>query len=342
MAGLNLLILTDHSRHTVENSLYALARAMAQSKYTKRVDVASRALSVNLNFFSGKSARKFFVTPVDEGFIYSTENHILNRQMQLADLSNYNAILLRMPPPPDSVFFTLLNKHFKTDAIVNRPSGIIETSSKKYLLQFPELCPPMALCNSYKEIRDFASEFPVVLKPLNTYGGEGVIRLDVQANKVWDQGQVLSFAQFERKLGKLRVIEYLAMKFLENVDQGDKRNIVVNRQLLGGTLRLPAKGDWLCNVSQGGLAIRSEPDEQEVEIANRLIPKLWEKGIVIFGFDTLVGDHGKRVLSELNTMSIGGITQLELFTGKPVVSTAAQLILEYLNSKVYGDLSVSS
>lgn len=341
MAELNLLILTDHSRHTAENSLYALARAIAQSRYTKRVDVASRGLALNQDFFSGISAKKFFVTPVDEEFAFSAKDHILNQNMELSNPSSYNAVLLRMPPPPDQAFFTLLNRNFKTEAIVNRPSGIIETSSKKYLLQFPELCPPMALCKSYKEIRDFASEFPIVLKPLNTYGGDGIIRLDIQANKVWAQGQILSFAQFERKLGKLDAIEYLAMKFLKNVDQGDKRNIVVNKQLMGGTLRLPPDGDWLCNVSQGGQAILSQPDQQEVDIANRLIPRLWEKGIVIFGFDTLVGDHGKRVLSELNTMSIGGITQLEKFTGKPVVATAAQLILEYLNDTVYGDLSVS-
>ena len=42
------------------------------------------------------------------------------------------------------------------------------------------------------------------------------------------------------------------MKFLEGVDKGDKRTIVVNGKKIISVLRKPARGSWLCNISQGG------------------------------------------------------------------------------------------
>jgi glutathione synthase len=125
----------------------------------------------------------------------------------------------------------------------------------------------------------------------------------------------------------------LAMKFLKNVTQGDKRTIVVNREILGAALRLPAPGGWLCNVNQGGHAILAEPDEDEHIIQEILTPMLHRKGVVIFGFDTLVDDDGRRVLSEINTLSIGGLVPLEEMSGKPVLKRAATLLWDYIVAK---------
>jgi len=49
----------------------------------------------------------------------------------------------------------------------------------------------------------------------------------------------------------------------------------------------------------------------------------------MYGVDTLVNDEGKRVLSEINTTSIGGLPQIEAMTGQPVVEKAAGLIWDY-------------
>ena len=59
-------------------------------------------------------------------------------------------------------------------------------------------------------------------------------------------------------------------------------------------------------------------------------------GIIKYGFDTLVNDEGKRVLSEINTMSIGGLAPLEELSGKPVVRQAAQTIWQYAKEEMYG------
>jgi len=52
--------------------------------------------------------------------------------------------------------------------------------------------------------------------------------------------------------------------------------------------------------------------------------------VVVFGIDTLVGENGLRVLSEINTLNVGGFIQAEQTSGERVISRAAQLLWEYL------------
>ncbi|MCB0638435.1 MAG: hypothetical protein KDC54_17515, partial [Lewinella sp.] len=217
--------------------------------------------------------------------------------------------------------------------IINRPTGIWTTSSKRFLLNFPELCPPMAHCRSVDDILAFRDQQAMVLKPLRSYGGQGIIRID--GDRAWLGLKELSLDRLLEILDQQEV-DYLAMAYLSQVGQGDKRVIVVNGQVLGGVLRVPAADSWLCNAAQGGRAEASEADADEQAIAARLTPTLREHGILIYGFDTLVNDDGHRVLSEINTMSIGGMPQMAALSGRPIVEQVAEHIWEYVNQSMYG------
>ena len=120
------------------------------------------------------------------------------------------------------------------------------------------------------------------------------------------------------------------MKFLKNVDQGDKRVVVIDGQIVGGALRKPPEGSWICNAARGGSSSYVEADKTEESMAARIHEKVSPHGIGIFGMDTLVGDDGIRKLSELNTLSIGGIAPMEESSGKPLVKKAANLLWHYI------------
>jgi glutathione synthase len=124
---------------------------------------------------------------------------------------------------------------------------------------------------------------------------------------------------------------HVAMPFLKNVTEGDKRIVVCCRKILGAALRKPKIGSWICNVSQGGKSSLAEPDSDEVAIIRHLTPVLEKLGIVFYGIDTLVNDDSKRVLSEINTLSTGGLMKIEEYSGKPVSAMAADLLLDYIN-----------
>ena len=327
-----MLVLTDHATHSSENSIYGLLQELRKHPLCAGVDTASRSMAKNTLFFSLQQ-RTLYVAPVDEGFSFRPDGYFFKARLRLASLREYDVVLLRLPPPVSGDFWQYLSRIYPEKQFINQPSGIRETSNKLFLLQVPELCPPIRHCINAADILAFKDQFPIVLKPLHNYGGKGILK--VEGDKVWSGTQSEPLTRFLKHLDEAPT-EYLAMKFLKNVAQGDKRVIVLNGQILGASIRLPAKGNWMCNVAQGGYAILSKPGPDDQHIADTLSPLLADKGVIFYGFDTLVDDDGRRILSEINTMSVGGLVQIANFTGKPLVKEAAHLIWEYVKNTMYG------
>ena len=328
---LKILALTDHFTHTKENSIYALLRKMIKHPAAEMVDVVSRGNPANRKFFQDFATNKLFATRVTEEYVYQTTGSQYINKTKIVKIEDYDAIVMRLPRPFEDDFLSYLESVFPDKPIINSPSVIIETSSKEYLLNFPELCPPMKLCKTPEDVRAFASKFPIVLKPLKSYGGKGIVK--IENGWVYGESDPVNFKVFLLDLEEIMEEEnFLGMQYLENVTQGDKRIVVVNGEVLGASLRLPPENSWLCNVAQGGASEAAEIDADERLIVETLSPKLLEKGIVMFGADTLMGNDGKRVLSEVNTMSIGGLAQIEEQSGRPVLQSTVDLIFDYIEN----------
>ncbi len=328
-----ILSLTDHSGHSAENSLYALMRTMLQHPDCKSIDVVSRGNSANNAFFYDFNSTQLQGTRIDKNFDFQTDGRQFLQETITCDLKDYDVVMMRLPRPIPAGFFDFLKQSFPEKYIINRPSGIKTTSSKQYLLNFPEVCAPMQLCETVEDILRFKERFPIVLKPLRNYGGKGIVR--IEGEQVFYEDSVINFDTFLPTLQENLATDgaYLGMKFLKNVSQGDKRVILVNGQILGASLRLPPKDSWMCNVAQGGSSVGSEADEEEQLIAQTISPHLLKEGIVVCGFDTLVNDEGKRVLSEINTLSVGGLPQAAQQSGRPIVKQAVDLIFDYIRSQ---------
>lgn len=326
-----LLVLTDHTNHSKENSLYALVQAMQRHPRCAQIDVATRGDELNDFFFKRHIAQGLFVSKVDENFVFMPDGKSFKKNLRRERLATYDAVWLRMPPPLSEEFLGFLINEFPNQLIINDPSGIYETGSKEFLMNFSELCPPMMVCKSIEDIIEFKSRFPIVLKPFREYGGRGILRID--GDQVWEGKNESTFGEFISKIQDSN-IEYLGVKFLKNVSQGDKRIVVVNGRIMGASLRLPPKDSWLCNVAKGGSSNFAKADSDEIDMIDKINPKLAEMGIIMYGVDTLVDDDGNRVLSEINTTSIGGLPQIAKLMGKPLVKEAADLIWNYIIEKI--------
>jgi glutathione synthase len=331
MRPLSILVLTDHSAHSANNSVYGLCEALRLHPRVGRLHLASRANQANREFFLGRGAPRVEVWAPRRPISHARGLRRFTRGGIVADIRRYNVIWLRLPRPIPDGFFAFLSDHVDERHIINRPSGIVEVANKAFLLNYPELCPPMRLCRDVADIWRWQQRFAIVLKPLENYGGRGVVK--VRRGWVYTAGERLPFSAYLPEMeAQMQRGGYLAMKFLRNVRQGDKRIIVVNGQILGAVLRTPAKGAWLCNVAQGGAAslTRIEPEEQR--IVETLNPGLLARGIAMYGIDTLVDASGRRVLSEINALSVGGIAPMAELSGLPLLETAASLLVEYLET----------
>lgn len=332
MKKYHILALTDHRKHSKENSIYALLSTLATHPQCENLEIASRGNALNNSFFYEMTSTKIHVRKLDQKFAFQADGKQFFEKLKEKDIADYDVILMRLPRPISDDFLVFLAKKAGKTVFINDPLGIIKTSSKAFLLNFPECCPPIQICHSVKEIIDFAEQYPIVLKPLREYGGKGIFK--IENGKVYEGNSVYETQIYLQNIKQQIETEgYLMMKYLKNVTQGDKRILVVGGQIMAASLRLPPPNSWLCNVAQGGTSVTAQLENEEIAIIKTISPRLEAEGIFIFGADTLVDDDGKRILSEINTLSIGGFPQAEKQTGKPIVKNTINKIIKYIDTK---------
>lgn len=322
-----VLVLTDHRNHGPSNSLYPIVQRMRRHKKCSSIHIANRGLKENNSFFNDMNAEALLAMEVNEDFQYFKRKNILADASLIkpTDYRSYDLVMLRLPRPVSDEFLVWLEHTFEGIPIINKPSGIIKTSSKAYLLNFAECCAPIKLVRSIDEILEFTKDHAIVLKPLREYGGKGLIR--IWEGKLDDGLNRYSTLEYLKKI-EPTIVEggYLAMKYLKNVDQGDKRIIVVGGTIMASSLRLPPKDSWLCNVAQGGTSIETTVAPEEKEMIAQIAPFMKAEGILIYGVDTLVNDDGLRVISEINTLSVGGFENAQEQTGLPIIQMTVEKI----------------
>jgi len=334
MRKLKFLILTDHGGHSSQNSLYALVGTLATDPRTAFAFVASRSDGRNTAFFSGEPASAIFGLTVTSQFNFDPSGQQFADSADSMMFTEADVVWLRLPPPADRTFFARLTSFAPAIAptIINDPAGILETGNKAFLCNFPNFTAAVRRVQSTLEVQRLAGRQAIVLKPLEEYGGRGLVKIMNGVAETDGVEQPLS-QWLDTASADIKAGNYLAMKYLKRVSEGDKRILVVNGKILGASLRVPAPGQWLCNVSRGGNSILAKVTPEEEVMIAAIAPVLLEKGVVIFGADTLTDDDGKRVLSELNTNSIGGFPQVEAQTGQPVLQNTINEIYRYLESR---------
>lgn len=333
MQTFKILVFTDHSGHSAENSIYSLLQALNQHPNCAYIDVASRGLAANKSFFQDLHGSQVTVSSVDSHFQYDADGAFYHQQQKQVDIKNYDVLFLRLPYPIRPGFWDHLISHFPERQIFNQPTGIQVSGNKQFLLELEQWCPPIQLCEDKTAVLAFAEKFPIVLKPLKGYGGQGIVKID--QDKAWLGNQEINLEDFLKEM-ETQNQAYLGMKYLKNVAEGDKRIVVIYGKVIGASLRLPPKGSWLCNASQGGQSVNTSLTPEEKAMAKALSEKLGSLGVMFFGFDTLVDDQGKRVLSEVNTLSIGGIKQMDAQRkGQQTLSKAANQIMDYIQQEIF-------
>ncbi len=327
-----ILALTDYRGHSNQNSIYPLLRGIQAHERCVSVYVASRGFEKNKSFFLREESALLFASKVDPSFGYTEEGDHYKENLDVIDPETIDIVLMRLPRPVSDEFLIWVKETFSESLMINDPIGILETSSKAYLLNFPELCPSMQLCRSVDQVIAIANDHPIVLKPLKEYGGKGLLK--IEGTKT-DDGQGIHDTQ--SYLENISVVldqeGYLAMKYLKNVTEGDKRLLVVDGQIMTSVLRMPAEGSWLCNIAQGGRPEPSEPTESEYAIIDEISPYMRKAGVFMYGVDTLMDDDGQRILSEINTLSIGGFISGESENGNQLVDDTLEKLFNYADAR---------
>jgi glutathione synthase len=227
-----------------------------------------------------------------------------------AELSTFDAILLRQDPPFDLAYITtthLLERIHPRTLVINDPAEVRNAPEKMFVMQFPDLMPPTLITRDLAEIKAFRAEHgDIVMKPLYGKGGEAVFRLekeDLNFGSLYDLFTV-TFRE-----------QWVVQRFLPAVKDGDKRILLVDGEFAGAVNRVPAADDLRSNMVRGGTPTETELTAREREICAAIGPALRERGLLFVGIDVIDG-----YLTEINVTSPTGIRAVKNLGGPDVAA----------------------
>ncbi|MBX3224035.1 MAG: glutathione synthase [Labilithrix sp.] len=232
-------------------------------------------------------------------------------------VADAQAVFIRKDPPFDNMYLmtTLLLERVRgRTVLVNDPRGLREANEKLYTLNFSRWMPRTIVTSHEDVIFDFVKEIggTGVIKPLDLAGGSGVMMLRTGDKNARAIVQLLS--DEGRRL-------VMVQEFIADVENGDKRVLLLGGEVLGAINRVPRSDDLRSNIHVGGSVEPYEVTDVERAIAKDLAPRLATDGLVFVGLDVIGGK-----LTEVNVTSPTGIQQMSEHHGRDLAVDVIQWV----------------
>ncbi|GAB5399486.1 MAG: glutathione synthase [Aureisphaera sp.] len=245
---------------------------------------------------------------------------------EMLPLAGFDVIILRSNPPLDMIMLNFLDSVKDDVFIMNDLDGIRRANNKLYTAVFEdennEIIPRTHVTKNKEYLKKIIKEGPekMILKPLNGFGGSGVILIEKRAMK--SINSLLDF-YITNKDGTSNYV--ILQDYIEGAEMGDVRILLLNGQPIGAMRRVPGEEDHRSNVTAGGRVEKHSLTKVEKELCRRIGPKLVKDGLYFVGIDVI---NGKLV--EVNVMSPGGIT----YINKVYKSRVQEKIIDFIEDKV--------
>lgn len=262
-------------------------------------------------------------TPSSQKSFY---NKVKTRE-EMLPLAGFDVIFMRANPPLDPIMLNFLDSVKDDVFIVNSLQGLREANNKLYTAAFEDpsndIIPVTHVSKNKKyliqQIKESKSE-KMILKPLNGYGGSGVILIEKSA-----MSSINSLLDFYITNNDGTSNYVILQEYIEGADQGDVRILILNGQPIGAMKRVPGEGDHRSNVTAGGTVQKHTLTKKEKELCKAIGPKLIKDGLYFVGIDVIGGK-----LVEVNVMSPGGIT----YINKVLKTRLQEKVIDFLESKI--------
>jgi glutathione synthase len=235
----------------------------------------------------------------------STISCLKREELIFETVTELDALFLRKDPPLNYQAMEFLDPVSDKVFMINSTNGQIIGNSKLYTLNFPDIIPITHVSRDPKRLKRIIDDFggEMVIKPLQRYGGEGVIKVSAR-----DHENLNSLINYYVK-GYQNYPEREPIMVQEYLDvvkgEGDVRILLLNGEILGAMRRMPLPGEFRTNIHAGGRAFRHEITPGERKICRAIKDRLIQDGLYFVGID-VIGDK----LVEVNCVSPGGIPRI--------------------------------
>lgn len=246
---------------------------------------------------------------------------------EMLPLAGFDVIFMRAEPPLDPLMLNFLDSVKDDVFIINSVQGMREANNKLYTAVFEdpnnEIIPVTHVSKNkdylIKMIEESSSD-KMILKPLNGFGGSGVILIEKSA-----MGNINSLLDFYISKSDGGSDYVILQEYIEGADKGDVRVLILNGLPIGAMKRVPGERDHRSNVSAGGSVQKHKLTAEEKKLCAKIGPKLVKDGLYFVGIDVIGGK-----LVEVNVMSPGGIT----YMNKVYKTKIQEKVVNFMESKV--------
>ena len=244
-------------------------------------------------------------------------------------LAEFDVVFMRSNPPLDPIVLNFLDSIKDDVFVMNAVRGLREANNKIYTAAYydPEnsFIPKTYVSkdvNYLKQIIDESDQDQMIMKPLDGYGGRGVIIIEKSASK-----NIKSLLDYyvnnSTSDGKSQYV--ILQEYIEGAEKGDVRVFMLHGKPIGALRRVPTTGDVRSNISAGGTTEKYTLSKEEIKICKTIGEKLVRDGLFFAGLD-IIGSK----LVEVNVLSPGAITEFNRLN-----KTKLQIkIIDYLENTV--------
>ena len=246
---------------------------------------------------------------------------------EMLPLAGFDAIFMRAEPPLDPLMLNFLDSVKDDVVIINSVQGMREANNKVYTAVFEDPNNEIIPVTHVSKNKDYLVQMieesesdKMILKPLNGFGGSGVILIEKSA-----MGNINSLLDFYINKSDGSSDYVILQEYIKGAEKGDVRILLLNGLPIGAMKRIPGDKDHRSNVSAGGRVEKHKLTPEEKILCKKIGPKLVKDGLYFVGIDVIGGK-----LVEVNVMSPGGIT----YINKVYKVKLQEKVIDFLESKV--------
>ena len=246
-------------------------------------------------------------------------------------LAGFDAIVMRSDPPLNVTALNFLDSVRDDVFIMNDIDGLRIANNKLYTSSFDDpnnrFIPKTYVSKTpdyLESVLQNSATDKMIMKPLDGYGGAGVIMVEKQAQASFRS--LLDFYINNSPDGNYVILQ----EYVEGADEGDVRILMLNGEAIGAMKRVPAKGDVRSNVHAGGTVVKHVLTKTEKELCKLIGPKLVRDGLYFVGIDVI---NGKLI--EVNVLSPGGIMRINKLNRVKLQTKIIDFIENVVNTKKY-------
>ena len=233
-------------------------------------------------------------------------------------LKDFDYIFMRKDPPVDEDYMNALHilsqAEFEGANILNRPSALMRFNEKIFALQFSDLMPDTSVICKEDDFKLFKEKYSnVILKPLNSMGGDSIYKFDETS-----KDHLKIFKSLTNNFKTMVMVQ----NFLPEIYDGDYRILIIHGKPFPIALaRIPQKGSFKGNLAAGGKGEARELSSDQIQASKEIGKLLIKEGILFAGID-MIGSS----LTEINITSPTGAREIFSQTGQNPIKALLQSI----------------